>query len=188
MARTGIRAAVAKVVLAQVESFPDARRDQLLRAIPHEVQLAVKDGLSLDWLDAAEYHLLVNPVFNILGAAEFRSLYTEVYVKLANLPVLSALTRAALQLGGVSALGLAKHAPGAWRHLSRGIGELDLISATHPPHLRYRGYPTHLGPPELFAYSWAGTFDGFFRLCGSEQTAAITSLDPATGSATFSLS
>lgn len=186
-AETRIRAAVAKAVLAQVEALNPRRVDSVLRQVPVPVQSTIKDSLGLGWLPASDYHLLVNPLFKVLGADAFRALYTDVYVKLAELPILSSITRTALRLGGATPLGLAKYAPPAWQHLSSGIGELTLLSLTTSPHLRYSGYPTYLGPAEIFAYAWAGTFDGFYRLCGSDQHAEIDSLDTEAGSATFSL-
>jgi hypothetical protein len=51
--------------------------------------------------------------------------------------------------------------------------------------LRCTGYPTDLGPPGVFVQAFAGTFDGFYALCGRSDRVEIRDVDPANGCASF---
>lgn len=181
-----IRRSILKVVLSGIERLPEDVRKGVLSSVPPEVVETTHEGLSIDWVSAHDYHMLINPVYKHLGPEGFRKFYTAVYVQLAELPILGAITHTALRLGASTPLGLAKYAPPAWKLLSKGMGRLEL---THPvlelQELRCVGYPTYLGPPDLFAHAFAGTFDGFYVLCRQRGRVEMVDFDAKHGNVVF---
>jgi hypothetical protein len=180
-----IRRSVAKTVLDGVERLADEARHEVLSQVPDAVVHAIRDGLALGWMDADDYHRLVGPLFETLGADAFRSFFTERYIKFAEHPTLAAITHTALRLGSATPLGLAKFAPAAWRHLTTGLGQLEFAAAGDPPRLQYLDYPQSSAPAGMFAYLLAGAFDGFYPLCDRRGRIELVELDIARGNATF---
>jgi hypothetical protein len=129
----------------------------------------------------------VNAVLVILQPESFRSYFTTLYLQLAELPVLSAITHTALRMGLGTPEGLARYAAPTWGHLSENMGQLELVMQSATACIRCHGYPTQLGPPDLFVHAFAGTFDGFYPQCERAGRVEVTEVDLATGSASFRL-
>ena len=174
-------------MLAGTERLPSAQRDRVLAEIPHATLQQLTEGIGLGWVTGEEYHALVNALVVTLQPESFRNLFTAIYLQLAELPVLSAITHTALRMGLGTPEGLARYAPPTWGHLSENMGQLELVTQPTAACIRCTGYPTQLGPPDLFVHAFAGTFDGFYQQCERAGRVEVTDVDVATGSATFRL-
>ena len=175
-------------MLRAAERLPAAQRDAALSQLAPETRPLLDEGIGLGWISGHAYHLLANAMFQALSPERFRTFYTDVYLSLADLPVLGAITHTALRLGRSTPVGLARYAPPTWAHLAEGMGELELVAQPTAAYIRCQGYPTHLGPPELFVLAFAGTFDGFYQLCQCPGHTDVRDVDLAAGTASFWLS
>lgn len=180
-----VRSSVTKALFAGIDRLPADTRKAVLSRLPE--RLPVREGLALGWTTAEEYHQVVNPLFEVLGPDGFRDFYAHEYERIAQLPILGSITAAALRVGGGTPQGLAKYAGRTWKLIAMGLGTLVVVEGSDPVRLRYLGYPRDLGPDDLFAYAFAGAFDGFYILCRTLGRSEIVDIDTENGNATFDL-
>lgn len=158
------------------QSVIDSLDESIAQEVRDEFPVVTKrmaSALPISWCRGEDYIRLLTLVRYHLDEAEFRDLFRRVFIKISSGRLLSTLTSGYLRLYGTPA-GLARGAARGWQMVGQGLGNLRVeVDDEHDTTVWFE-YPADLDPENRFLpLTFAGTFDGFYELCGKADTRCV---------------
>ncbi len=163
-----IRAFMAEIILQSARNLPARQGEQVLTRVPTEVVSLIEGTPRTGWIPIAKSNHLVDAMVEVLGAAGFRRVFSEIAVTALHYPLLQRFFAGATRLLGLSPVGLLKWSTHAWDYMFQGVGRLTYQLSREDAdggevEMLLEGFPPEVLHTRAFLESLAGTFESYLK-------------------------
>jgi hypothetical protein len=120
--------------------------------------------------------MISNVTLNRIGTNAYRALWKNIYLRLAQTPLLMPITVGAARVFGANPRSRAKRADKAWHVVTRDLGSIRFVEID-PQQNKVRLILEHVPSPFTatggVAEALAGCFEAFFVICSTSGTVTI---------------